>query len=146
MSDEQIKEAIRGFLKSIMDGDVTKSLSFLAQEVVWVTPQGTFKGSLAAQKYLIWMKQITKDSKVTETGIGILVQGNNAVIEHNLGGTYEGKGWEIPAMCIYEFRDGKIQNMRSFYDTLAQARQVVKGGIPKMAVNSVVKATVKGLR
>jgi ketosteroid isomerase-like protein len=146
MSDEQIKDAIRGFLKSTVDGDVTKSLSFLTQDVVWVAPQGTFKGSSEVQKYLTWMKQITKDSKVTETGIGILVQGNTAVIEHSLGGTYEGKRWEIPAMCIYEFRDGKIQNMRSFYDRLSQAKQVVKGGISKMAVNSVVNATVKGLR
>jgi ketosteroid isomerase-like protein len=146
MSEEQMKATIRGFLKSIMEGDMPKSLSFLTQDVVWVAPQGIFKGSAEVQKYLTWMKQIAKDSKITETGIGILVQGNTAVIEHNLAGTTNGMKWEIPAMCIYEFRDEKIQNMRSFYDTLAQAKQVVKRGIPKMAVNSIVKATVKGLR
>ncbi len=145
MSEEQMKTAIRGFLKSIMEGDVTKSLSFLTQDVVWVAPQGTFKGSAEVQKYLAWMKQIAKDSKITETGIGILVQGNTAAIEHNIAGNTNDMKWEIPAMCIYEFKNEKIQNMRSFYDTLAQAKQVVKRGIPKMAVNSVVKATIKGL-
>ena len=146
MSDEQIKAAIRGFIKSMIDGDVTKSLSFLAQDVVWVAPQGTFKGSAEVQKYLTWMKQVAKDYKITENGIGILVQGNNAAIEHNIAATTNNMKWEIPALCVYEFKDDKIQNIRSFYDRLAQASQVVKGVIPKMAVNSVVKATVKGLR
>ena len=146
MSEEQMKTAIRGFLKSLMEGDVTKSLSFLTQSVVWVVPQGTFKGSTEVQKYLTWMKQTVKDSRVTETGIGILVQGNTAVIEHNLAGTTNGMKWEVPGMCIYEFTGEKIQNVRAFYDTLAQAKQAVKGCIPKMMVNSVVKAISKGLR
>jgi ketosteroid isomerase-like protein len=146
MSDEQIKVAIRGFLKSMIEGDVPKSLSYLAQDVVWVAPQGTFKGSTEAQKYLTWMKQVAKDYKITENGIGILVQGNIAAIEHNIAATTDNMKWEIPALCVYEFKNEKIQNIRSFYDRLAQASQVVKGVIPKMAVNSVVKATVKGLR
>jgi ketosteroid isomerase-like protein len=146
MSEEQIKDAIRGFLNSLMEGDVTKSLSFLTQDVVWVVPQGTFKGSAEVQKYLTWMKQTIKDSKYTETGIGILAQGNTAVIEHNMAGTYNGMKWEVPGMCIYQFTGEKIQNVRAFYDTLAIAKQATKGWIPKMAVNSVVKATVKGLR
>ena len=146
MSEEQMKTAIRGFLKSLMEGDVTKSLSFLTQGVVWVVPQGTFKGSAEVQKYLTWMKQTVKDSKITETGIGILVQGNAAVIEHNLAGTTNGMKWEVPGMCIYEFTGEKIQNVRAFYDTLAQAKQAVKGCIPKMVVNSVMKAISKGLR
>jgi len=141
-----MKTAIRGFLKSIIEGDVTKSLSFLTQDVVWLAPQGTFKGSAEVQKYLTWMKQTVKSPKITETGIGILAQGNTAVIEHNLAGTSNGKHWEILGMCIYEFTGEKIQKMRTFYDTLAQAKQVVKGFFPKMAVNSVVNATVKGLR
>jgi limonene-1,2-epoxide hydrolase len=88
--------------------------------------------------YLTWTKENAREYKVTETGIGILVQGNTAVIEHNLAGTTNDMKWEIPAMCIYEFRDEKIQNIRSFYDVLAQAKQVVKGGVSKMVVNSVV--------
>ena len=146
MSDEQIKVAMRGFIKSIMEADVTKSLSFLAQDVIWVAPQGTFKGSAEVQKYLTWMKQTAKDCKITETGIGIWVQGNTAAFEHNIAATTNNMKWEIPALCVYEFKNEKIQNIRSFYDRLEQASQVVKGVIPKMAVNSVVKATVKGLR
>ena len=124
---------------------MAKSLSFLTQDAVLVTPEGTFKGSTEVQKYLTWVKQTTKDYKVTDTGIGILAQGNTAVIEHNVAGTYNGMKWEVPAMCIYEFTGDKIQNMRSFRDRLAIAKQATKGWIPKMVVNSVVKGTVKGL-
>src|SRR4030042_4591304 len=130
MSEEQIKAAMRGFVKSIMEADVTKSLSYLAQDVVWVAPQGTFKGSAEVQKYLTWMKQVAKDCKITETGIGILVQGNTAAFEHNIAATTDNMKWEIPALCVYEFKGDKIQNIRSFYDRLAQASQVVKGVIP----------------
>lgn len=146
MPAEHMKTVIRSFLKSITEGDVAKSLSFLNQDVVWVAPQGTFKGTVEVEKYLTWMKQKVKDSVVTEIGIGIMVQGNHAVIEHSLEGKTNNKVWKIPAMCIYEFKDEKIQNMTSFYDTLAQAKQVASGFIQKMVVNSVAKASIKGLR
>ena len=146
MSEEQTKNAVRNFLKSLEEGDVAKSLSFLTQDVAWASPHGTFKGSIEVQKYITWMKQTAKNFKIIETGIGILVQGNTAIIEHNLTATTNGKRWEIPSMCVYQFKDEKIQNMRSFYDILSQAKQVVGGGIPKWMVNTVIKASVKGLR
>ena len=145
MSEEQIKTSIRGFLQSIVTGDVTKALSFLTEDAVWVAPQGTFKGAAGIKSYLTWMNQVAKDSKITETGIGIIVQGNTGVIEHNLAGTTNGMKWEIPAMCIYEFRNDKIQTLRAFYDRLSQAKQAVKGPIAKLVVNSVVNGSVKGL-
>src|SRR4030042_1633931 len=138
MSDEQIKSGIRGFLRSIVEGDVTKALSFLTEDAIWVAPQGTFSGVAGIKRYLTWMAQVAKDPKVTETGIGIIVQGNIGVIEHNLGGTTNGMKWEIPGMCIYEFRDDKIQNMKAFYDRLSQAQQAAKGMFAKWAVNSIV--------
>jgi ketosteroid isomerase-like protein len=147
MSEQQMMDTVRSFLKSIEGGEVNKSLSFLTDDVVWIVPQGTFKGSAEVQRYLTWIKQTTKDYEARETGIGILVQGNTVIIEHNLAGTYNGKRWEIPAMCIYEFRSGeKIQELRTFYDSLAQAQQAVKGFIPRWAINKVVKATRKGLQ
>ena len=74
------------------------------------------------------------------------MQGNTAVIEHNLAGTYKGKRWEISGVYIYEFTGEKIQRMRAFNDRLSQAKQAVKGPIAKIVVNSVVKGSVKGLR
>ncbi len=49
-------------------------------------------------------------------------------------------------MCIYEFKEEKIQNMRAFFDRASQAKQAAKGVIAKWAVNAVVNATEKGLR
>ncbi len=40
-----------------------------------------------------------KDMKVTETGNGIIVQGDKAFFEHVLSGTYQGKKFEFLAMC-----------------------------------------------
>jgi len=145
MSEEQIKGAIRGLLKSLMAGDVTKALSLMTEDAVWVTPQGTFKGASAIKSYLTWISQVVKDYKITETGIGIIVQGNTGVIEHNLAGTTDGMKWEVLGMCIYEFKNDKIENLRTVYDRLAQAKQAAKGVIAKRAVTSVVNATEKGL-
>ncbi len=145
MTEEQIKTAIRGFLQSSVAGDVTKALSFLVDDAVWVAPQGTFKGTTEIKRLLTWNNQIAKDSTVTETGIGIVTQGNIGIIEHNLSSITDGEKWEIPAVCIYEFKDDKIQNMKGFYDTLGLAKQASKGPFARMVVNMVVNRTEKGL-
>lgn len=146
MSEEQIKGAIRGFLDAMTVGDATNAISFLATDAVFITPLGTFKGSAEISKFITWSYKNTKDYKIKETGIGIIAQGNTGVIEHDVSGTYNGMKWEVPAMCIYEFKNDKIVNMRSFYDRLAQAKQGAKGFIPRWAVNSVANAMEKGLR
>jgi ketosteroid isomerase-like protein len=146
MTDQQIKDAIRGFLKSMTAGDIKKALSFVAEDAVWIAPQGTFKGTAQIEKLITWVNKYNKDNKVTETGIGIITQGDTGVIEHNLSGIYNGMKWESPAVCIYEFKNGKIANMRGFYDVLAQAQQAAKGMFARWAVNAVVNGSQKGLR
>jgi hypothetical protein len=146
MTDEQMKNAIRGFLQASTAGDVDKALSFLAADAMWVGPDGTFKGTVEIQRYLTAMNQIFKDGKATETGIGILIEGNIGVIEHNLSGIMRGLKGEIPAVCIYEFKNDKIQNIRGFFDRLALAKQGARGPSEKMVVNMVVNSMEKGFR
>lgn len=146
MTDEQIKNSIRAFLKSSMAGDVKGALSFFADDAVWISPQGTFKGTAQIERLFTWMNRVNKDNKVTETGIGIMTQGDTGVIEHKLSGVYNGMKWETPAVCIYEFKNGKIANVRAFMDSLSQAQQAAKGIFAKWAVNAVVNASRKGLR
>jgi ketosteroid isomerase-like protein len=146
MTDQQIKDAIRGFLKSSTVGDVKGTLSFFTDDAVWISPQGTFKGTAQIEKLFTWMNRMNKENKVTETGIGILTQGDTGVIEHKLSGIYNGKKWESPAVCIYEFKNGKIASIRAFYDVLSQAQQAAKGIFAKWAVNAVVNGSQKGLR
>jgi ketosteroid isomerase-like protein len=146
MTDQQIKDAIRGFLKSSTAGDVKSALSFFADDAVWVSPQGTFKGTAQIEKLMTWINKMNKDNKVTETGIGIITQGDTGVIEHNLSGIYNGMKWESPTVCIYEFKNGKIAKIRAFYDALSQAQQASKGMFAKWAVNAVVNGSRKGLK
>jgi len=145
MTDQQIKDAIHGFLKSWTAGDVKNALSFFAEDALFVTPLGTFKGTAQIEKYITWVSRMTKDYKVTETGIGIITQGDVGVIEYNLSGIYHGMKWETPAMAIYEFENGKIGSMRGFYNVLSRSQQTTKG-ISRWIVNLVVNGAQKGLR
>jgi ketosteroid isomerase-like protein len=145
MTDQQIKDAIRGFLKAWTAGDTKQALSFLAENVVLISPLGTFKGIAQIEKNITWVNKMTKDYKVTETGIGIITQGDTGIIEHNLSGTTNGRKWVSPAVCIYEFKNGKMANVRSFYDGLSQAQQAATG-IGKWMVNMVVNVSQKGLK
>ncbi len=145
MTDQQIKDAIRGFRKAWAAGDIKQAITFFADDAVYVTPQGTFKGTAQIEKYITWVNRMNKDYKTTETGIGIITQGDTGVIEHNMSGTFKGMKWESPAVTIYEFKNGKIANLRLFYDVLSQAQQASKG-IAKWWVNTVVNNSRKGLR
>jgi uncharacterized protein (TIGR02246 family) len=143
MSDEQMKESIRAFVKAMAAGDSKGAASLLAPDAVWTGPGGVFKGAGQIVAYTERIKKAVADYKITENGMGIVVQGNTGVIEHSIAGVTDGKKWEVPATCIYEFKGDKIQNLRTFYDRLSQAQQVAGGLVAKTAVNSIVKAMEK---
>jgi ketosteroid isomerase-like protein len=145
MTDQEIKDAIRSFIKSWAAGDVKNALSFFAEDGVWTGPQGTFKGISQIEKFLTWVIGITKDYHATETGIGIITQGDMGVIEHDLYGTVNGMKGVVPTACIYEFKNGKIANVRVYQDRLTLAQQATKG-ISKWIVNMVVKGSKRGLQ
>jgi ketosteroid isomerase-like protein len=144
VTEQQIKDAMRGFINAWTTGDIKKALALFTDDTVWVTPQGTFKGIAESEKYANWVYKGSKDFKIMENGIGVIVQGDTAVIEHDVSGNMDGMKWVSPAACIWEFKDGKVARVRTFYDVLSQAQQVAKGPA-KIAVNAVVKAANKGL-
>ncbi len=146
MTDQQIKDAIHGFLNAWVAGDIKKVASVFAEDGVWITPQGTYKGTSQIEKYANWIYSSNTNFKITEKGVGIIVQGDKAIIEHDVSGTMNGRNWIAPSDCIWEFKDGKAYNVRTFYDVLSQAQQAANGMIARWMVNSVVKATQKGLR
>jgi len=146
MTEQEIKDAARKFLKSWTTGDIKQAASFFADDAVFIVPRGTFKGTAQIEKYITWVNRGTKDYKITETGIGIITQGDTTVDEHKLSGTSNGMKWELPAVCIYEFKNGKIANMRGFYDLLSQVQQSTKGMFAKWRVNTVVNGSQKGLK
>ena len=55
MTDQQIKDAIRSFLKAWTAGDTKQALSFFAEDAVCIVPPGTFKGTAQIEKYITWV-------------------------------------------------------------------------------------------
>jgi ketosteroid isomerase-like protein len=146
MTEEQIKNTVRNYLQVSASGDVNRSLLFLAKDSEVITGGQTFKGIDEIRKYLTWMSSNTKDFKVTETGMGIVAEANTAVVEHIISGIARGKRLEIPAVCIYEFKNDRIQSIRGFNDRLGMARQAARGPFERWMVNMMINASEKGLR
>ena len=145
MAEEKIPGIMRDFIKTLEKADVEKGLSFFTEDGVWVNPNGTFKGKEELRRVLTWMAQSMRDVTITETGNKIIVQGNRAFYEHVIAGTMEGMRGEVLAICAYEFKDGKIQEVRTAWDRLSMGKQVARGWLAKWIVNLVVKQAEKGL-
>jgi len=151
MSEENIENIVRDFGEAFVKRDVEKMLSFFAEDAVWVSPVGTFKGKEGLRRVLTWDTQIMPTVKSRRSGIGIMVKENKAVAEDISEGEYEGKKYEVPAVTVFEFSDDKIQHIRLFYDKLSIIKQVVmqykgiRGWFAKRLVNSIVKRAEKGL-
>jgi len=143
MSNEEIANTMRDFVQTMAKGDVGKTLSFFTEDAVWVEPNGTFKGKDELRSYLSAQAKSMEDRTATETGNGIIVQGDKAFFEHVLGATVQGRRAEFLAMCAYEFSNGKIKEVRTTYDRLLIAQQAVKGWLPKMLVNFIVRQAEK---
>jgi len=143
MTNEEIGNIMRDFVETMTKGDVEKTLSFFTEDAVWVEPNGTFKGKDELRSYLSAQAKSMEDRTITEAGNGIIVERNKAFFEHVLGATVQGRRAEFLAMCAYEFSNGKIKEVRSTYDRLLIAQQAVKGWLPKMLVNFIVKQSEK---
>ena len=144
MAKEKTK-IVDDFLKAFQNKEVDKALTLITEDATWIAPQGTFKGKEEIKHYMVWTNQTTSDMKVTYCGVGILAQEDKAACEHILSGTIEGKKWELPALCSYEFSGDKIKNITTVFDRLALAKQVATGFMAKKAVNSIISAMGKGL-
>jgi hypothetical protein len=124
---------------------VDKSLSYLADDATWETPEGTFSGRAELKRYLSWIAEFVPDLTITECGIGIVVQGNRAAFEHTMEGTIEGTHCKWLALCAYEFSGDKIQKIRTMNDRLTLLNQAAKGWLEETVVHSLVKRAEKGL-
>jgi predicted ester cyclase len=137
---------MREFVKAMAAGEVDKALSCFADDAVSVSPGGTYKGKAEIRRDIETMAKNFKNMNVTEAGNGIIVQGDKAFFEHVLSGTYQGKKFEFLAMCAYEFSSDKIKNVRSVYDRLLIAKQVVSGWPATSIVNMVVRNMEKAAK
>ena len=147
MSEEKIESVIRGWREAVEKADVEKALSFVAEDAVWVANEGTFKGREEWKRYLTWMARVNRDLKIRDAGIGIMTKGNKAVSQFTIEAkTQDGMKYEVPGVCVYEFKNEKIQQHWSVSDRLSVAKQAAKGIFAKKVVGAVVNSCEKGLR
>ena len=145
MTEEVITGIMRDVIKTLETGDVEKALSFFAEDGVWETPDGIYKGKEELRRYLTNQARTMQDMKVTEAGNKILIKGNRAFYEHVIAASIDGRRAEGLAMCAWEFSGDKVQAVRTVYDRLLLAKQAAKGWLGKTVVNTVVKQAEKGL-
>ena len=147
VSEEKIESLIRGWRAAIEKAEVEKALSFVAEDVVWINNEGTFKGKEEWKRYLTWMVKVNRDLKFQDAGIGVMTKGNKAVSQFTIEAkTSDGMKYEVPGVCLYEFKNEKIQQHWSVSDRLSVAKQAAKGTFAKRVVGAVVKGCEKGLR
>jgi uncharacterized protein (TIGR02246 family) len=146
MTDEKIVGIMRDWFEAWSAGDAEKLAACFNDDAVWTDPYGTYQGKGAIRAKLTAMCRNFKDMQITETGNGVMVQGDKAFVEHVLSGVYLGKKFEMLALCAWEFSGDKVKNMRSVYDRLLTAQQVVSGWPARPLVNMVVKQSEKAMQ
>lgn len=142
---EEIRTTLREFVRALFGGDAERAASFCTEEVIWEVPEGTFTGVSELKRYANSISQIVAEPSYSESGVGILVEGDKATFEHRFSGTYEGQPVEWLALCVYELADGKIHRMRTTYDRLGLLQQGAKGWLEETVIHSLVKRVEKGL-
>lgn len=142
---EGVGDILRSFAKALESRDAAKAASHFTADATYETPSGTFKGTEEIKRYFTWMLTTNSEIRVRESGIGIFAMGDKAAFEHVIRGAFRGEKWELPILCTYEFRDGKVKRMLTVYDRLSLAKQVGRGWIAQWAVGAVIKASEKGL-
>ncbi|MGQ9543195.1 MAG: nuclear transport factor 2 family protein [Candidatus Bathyarchaeia archaeon] len=145
MSVEDVKAAVRGVHDAIMSNDVERFISFFAEDATLTDAAGILKGPDGLRLWMKWLysnfsRMILKDKR-------LIAEGDSAAHEYLLeGATPEGSTVSFSGVAIYEFKDGKIQHIRNFYDVLGIAGQVAKGWMARRAVNSIEEQFKRGLR
>jgi len=143
LSGEEIKRLTRDVHGALNKRDADKAVSYFAEDVVFVCPEGTFKGRQEAKRYFTWLLGQYSEMKLNETGL--YVDGNVATHEYvTEATTKDGKG-SAPCVAILEIKGGKVQSFHNYYDRLGVAKQMARGIIATRAVNGIVDQMEKGL-
>lgn len=145
MSKEKKAEIMREFIKSMEEHDLDKAVSLCTEDFEWLTPMKLFKGEEGLRTFFKWLTETVKNFKVTESGLGIIVDGDKAFFEHIMSGEMQGEKVSFLAICTYEFSGDKIKTSRTVYDRLAIAEQASSQWLPKKLVNTIITQMQKGL-
>ena len=148
MSAEDPRKVLRSMHEALNKGDVEKAVSFVADDVVGITPDGTFNGKAENKRYFEWMLHNAAENKLSDlklTETGIYAEGNAVTHEYVMGGTTREGKMSVPAVAVAEIKNGKVQRVHMYYDRLALAKQMARGVVATRTVNAMISRMEKGL-
>ena len=127
---EQSVEFVKGIYGAFARGDVPAVLGAFAEDIEWYEAEGMPYGGLHHGPEAIAQKvfgPITEDidgfALVIEEfiGSGATVA---AVVRYTGTGKATGKALDVPAVHVWDIRDGKVRRFRQFMDTVKYAEVV----------------------
>lgn len=143
----RIKSIIRNILEAFNKKDLVGLLSFFADDATYVRSEGTFRGKEEIKRYYTWT--FSNYSEITLTDKVIIVEGDKAVLEWAMEGTSVrggGKKLQLQGLDLFEFKNGKVEQVHIYQDRLLIAKQLASGWFEKTVINAVVNRMEKGLR
>jgi steroid delta-isomerase-like uncharacterized protein len=141
-----LESIIRNILEAFNKRDLTRMISFFADDATFIRPEGTFRGKEEIKRYYTWSFSNYSELNLREEGF--VVEGNKAVLEFVSEGTSNRSGrrkQKLPGMTVFEFRDGKVQQVHDYYDRLLIAQQLANGWLEKKIIKAVANRMGKGL-
>jgi steroid delta-isomerase-like uncharacterized protein len=144
MSAESNKAIVRRYFDELLNqGRLKVAEEILSPEIVFCDPFGTFQGADRLQRFFLMVRKAFPDLHYTaEPGIA---EDDVVVSCFTSYGTYlgefhgfgafqgapsSGRKVSVKGVSIFQIRDGKITEVRTFYDTYDQMRQL--GLIPSL--------------
>ncbi len=108
----------QNILQSIVDAfnekDVPRMLSFFAEDIIFIRPEGTLNGKEEIKQDKIWNLSSYLKLKLEKS----FIAGDKAVLEFFSEGI-PGSGnrkQRMPGIVVFEFNSGKVQQVHEYYD------------------------------
>ena len=121
---------------------------FFADDAGMVRPEGTFRGKDEIRRFYVWSFAGYLQNTLLEKDL--VIEGNKVILEFVSEATIVRSGKELkqhlPGMVMFEFKDGRVQQVHDYYNKLLGAQQLANGWFEKTIINAVVKRMEKGLR
>jgi len=111
VSEEKNKAVIRSFHRALITNNVDEALSYFTDDAVLIWGPFTFQGKEEIRRWVIELGEMARNLQFGEKSF--VIQGNRVTIEFFMGLlTYDGKRGLIPGTGVYEFKNGKFQQIK----------------------------------
>ena len=111
MSKEEVKAIVSGFWRALLKNDVAGMFSFCAKDLTITWGLFTFKGESEVRTWAEEFNLMFPLMRIVETECTV----QESTVKHKLVimvDVPDGRRGMLPALSIYDFEDGKIQNIR----------------------------------